>query len=171
MKMIQQQILTGADSTIASSEESKDGTAAPEENPYEENSSSSFEKIDPLVPHIPCLFLPHDDGASKLLLYFHGNAEDIGLAFDLLYIVGQNLKMHVMAVEYPGYGLYKSSGPDEQQIKQDAVIIYDYIVQCLGVAESDIIVFGRSMGSGPSSYLASVRRPYSLFLMSPYTSI
>jgi hypothetical protein len=31
------------------------------------------------------LFLPYEDGASKLVIYFHGNAEDIGLAFDLLY--------------------------------------------------------------------------------------
>jgi hypothetical protein len=29
--------------------------------------------------------MPYDDGARKLVIYFHGNAEDIGLAFDLLY--------------------------------------------------------------------------------------
>ncbi len=34
--------------------------------------------------HIPCLFLPYARGSSKLLLYFHGNAEDVGLAYDLL---------------------------------------------------------------------------------------
>ena len=37
------------------------------------------------VEYIPCLYMPYDEGASKLVIYFHGNAEDIGLAFDLLY--------------------------------------------------------------------------------------
>lgn len=58
--------------------------------------------------HIPCLFLPYEDGGNKLVLYFHGNAEDIGLAFDLLYLFGQKMKMHVLAVEYPGYGVYRT---------------------------------------------------------------
>lgn len=32
---------------------------------------------------IPCLYLPHD-GDSKILLFFHGNAEDVGIAFEVL---------------------------------------------------------------------------------------
>lgn len=105
------------------------------------------------------------------MLYFHGNAEDIGLAFDLLYLFGQRMEMHVMAIEYPGYGLYKTSKPNEDQIKLDAEIIYDYLTKCIGIRESDIILFGRSMGSGPTSYLSSVKQPFALLLMSPFTSI
>lgn len=41
-----------------------------------------------MIDHIPCLYLPYDDEASKVIIYFHGNAEDIGLAFDLLYVLG-----------------------------------------------------------------------------------
>jgi len=37
--------------------------------------------------------------------------------------------------------------------------------------ESDIIVCGRSIGSGPACYLASTYRPASLVLISPHTSI
>lgn len=58
--------------------------------------------------YIPCLYLPCETAGNKLLIYFHGNAEDVGLAFDLLSSVGEELKMHVLAVEYPGYGLYKN---------------------------------------------------------------
>jgi len=57
--------------------------------------------------------LPHEEEGNKICLYFHGNAEDIGLAFDLLYLFGQRMKVHVLAVEYPGYGLYKTSKPNE----------------------------------------------------------
>ena len=67
-----------------------------------------------LIEHIPCLFLPNEDGGNKIALYFHGNAEDIGLAFDLLYLFGQRMEMHVLAIEYPGYGLYKTSKPNEE---------------------------------------------------------
>ena len=37
------------------------------------------------LEYIPCLYLPFDNGARKLIIYFHGNAEDIGLAYDFLY--------------------------------------------------------------------------------------
>ena len=41
----------------------------------------------------------------------------------------------------------------------------------VGINPSDIIIFGRSMGSGPATYLASKYSAHSLLLMSAYTSI
>jgi abhydrolase domain-containing protein 17 len=105
------------------------------------------------------------------VIYFHGNAEDIGLAFDLLYQFGNEMRMHILAVEYPGYGLYKTSTPNENQIKEDAEIVFDYLTEHVGVRAEDIILFGRSMGSGPATYLSSKKKAFSLLLMSPYTSI
>lgn len=35
----------------------------------------------------------------------------------------------------------------------------------------DIVLFGRSMGSGPSCMLGSTSKPSSLILLSPYTSL
>jgi len=49
--------------------------------------------------------------------------------------------------------------------------VYDYITKCVGVREQDIILFGRSMGTGPTSYLSTIKQPHSLLLMSAYTSI
>ena len=60
---------------------------------------------------IPCLYLPYLGGSSKLLIYFHGNAEDVGLAMELLAFVKDMLKVHVLAMEYPGYGVYEGE-PD-----------------------------------------------------------
>ena len=65
--------------------------------------------------------------------------------------------MHVLAVEYPGYGLYKTLKPDEQKMKEDCEAVYDYLTQVVGVRETDIILWGRSMGSGPVSYLSSIK--------------
>ena len=56
---------------------------------------------------IPCLYLPYLGGSSKILIYFHGNAEDVGLAMELLAFVKDMLKVHVLAMEYPGYGVYE----------------------------------------------------------------
>jgi hypothetical protein len=32
---------------------------------------------------IPCVYLPYEM-ETKLMLFFHGNAEDVGIAFDIL---------------------------------------------------------------------------------------
>ena len=56
---------------------------------------------------IPCLFIPFESEA-KVLLFFHGNAEDIGIAFEILMEIRNCLKVNVLAMEYPGYGLYSS---------------------------------------------------------------
>lgn len=46
-------------------------------------------------------------GSSKLLIYFHANAEDIILSHELLDYLRALLRVNVLAMEYPGYGLYK----------------------------------------------------------------
>jgi abhydrolase domain-containing protein 17 len=53
--------------------------------------------------------MPYQAGSSKILLFFHGNAEDIGLAMDLLVFIRDMLQVHVIAMEYPGYGIYQHS--------------------------------------------------------------
>ena len=79
--------------------------------------------------------------------------------------------MHVLAVEYPGYGLYSMHSPCEERIKEDADVIYNYLTSHVGLRDSDIILFGRSMGSGPAAYLGSKRKTFAMLLMSPFTSI
>jgi hypothetical protein len=41
----------------------------------------------------------------------------------------------------------------------------------LGYKEDRIVIFGRSIGSGPATYLASKYKPACLALMSPFTSL
>jgi hypothetical protein len=79
--------------------------------------------------------------------------------------------MHVLAVEYPGYGLYEGEHPNADKIIKDADIVYNFITKSLFWKEEDIIVCGRSIGSGPACYLSSTYRPACLVLISPHTSI
>lgn len=53
----------------------------------------------------------------------------------------------------------------------DAVYVYDYLNKVIGIEEKNIIIFGRSIGSGPATHVASLRNPCSLLLMSSFKSI
>ena len=57
---------------------------------------------------IPCLYL-RNKNSSRLLIYFHANAEDVGATRELLEYVYKYLNVSAVAVEYPGYGVYKAS--------------------------------------------------------------
>ena len=71
-------------STINSQEESKSDL------------SPGDKKSKKLNGHIPCLYLPCEEEnrySNTLLIYFHGNAEDIYLAYDLLRNIRKELKV------------------------------------------------------------------------------
>ena len=55
--------------------------------------------------------MPFNGGSQKLLIFFHGNAEDVGISFEMLDHLRESLKLNVLAVEYPSYGIY-----DEQAL-------------------------------------------------------
>jgi pimeloyl-ACP methyl ester carboxylesterase len=120
---------------------------------------------------IPCMLFRYTGGSSKIMLFFHGNAEDVGLSSELLEHLMPALKIHILAVEYPGYGIYRTKQPTEQQILDDSLRVYDYLTSDYGFPENNIIIFGRSIGSGPATYVASQRTPTMLALMSPFRSI
>ena len=50
-------------------------------------------------------------------------------------------------------------------------MLYDFCVQTLNYSSGKVIIAGRSLGSGPAVYLASVRECMLLMLISPYMSI
>ena len=54
----------------------------------------------------------------------------------------------------------------------DCLAVFDYLTLTLGVAPSDIILFGRSIGSSPSCYIAKERPDVGcMILMSPFKSL
>jgi fermentation-respiration switch protein FrsA (DUF1100 family) len=82
---------------------------------------------------------------------------------------------NILAVEYPGYGLFKDVSTTAEGINQAA----EHGVELLlgqGVHPSEMIFFGRSIGTGPATQLAKLFKtrgwaPYGLILQSPYVSI
>jgi acetyl esterase/lipase len=57
------------------------------------------------------------------------------------------MKVNVIAIEYTGYSIYRGS-PSSEVIKEDTAYVYNYIVSKLGFKQQNIIVMGRSIGTG-----------------------
>lgn len=66
--------------------------------------------------------------------------------------------------------MYKGDS-SEQRIQADAEAVFDYLTTKMNLHPRNIIVFGRSIGSGPATWLASRKNIGALVLMSAFTSI
>ena len=121
-----------------------------------------------LTNFIPCLLLRATTNSlcPKYAIFFHGNAEDINLAYEMLSHIRFTLSINVIAPEFPGYGIY-SGYPTEDQIYSDSLSVYDYMVNTMKISQNNIIVFGRSLGTAVATYLASQRMNTALVLISP----
>jgi len=126
--------------------------------------------------YIPCLFIKTDEGnkkSDKILIYFHANYEDLGNCHNLLTNIAQYNRINVLAVEYPGYGIYDFGNRNcsSEEILQDAEIVYNFLNSILKIKEENIILMGRCLGSGPAVHLSYKFNPKCLILMSAFTSI
>ena len=85
-------------------------------------------------------------------------------------LIAKNLKCHVLVYDYSGYG--ESGGiPMEKNTYRDVKMVYEWVVKNVTQHESNVILYGQSVGSGPSCYLASRREHVGgLILHSPFTS-
>jgi len=118
---------------------------------------------------VPCLFLPFRH-ARFLVIYFHANAEDLGLCYSFCKIMRDLFQVHVLAVEYPGYGICHGS-TDEEGIMANAVAAMRFATEDLHWPCDGIKLFGRSLGTGPTVALATQYDIAGVILVSPFTSI
>lgn len=92
--------------------------------------------------------------ATMTLLYSHGNAADIGQMFQFFVELSERLRVNVMGYDYAGYG--RSNGePSEQNTYADIEAVYKCLKEIYEVKEEDIILYGQSIGSGPTLELAT----------------
>ena len=120
--------------------------------------------------YIPCLFIQDFEQCNKFLIIFHGNNEHIFELEMAAGVIREKLKMNVLVVEYPGYSIYFSKR-SPKIIMEDATIVYDFIIKKFEVKDEDIFIYGRSIGSAPSIYLASKRNAKALFVVSGFSSL
>ncbi|KAG4922797.1 hypothetical protein JHK86_051610 [Glycine max] len=92
--------------------------------------------------------------ASLTMLYSHGNAADLGQMYELFSELSLHLRVNLLCYDYSGYG--QSSGkPSEHNTYADIEAAYKCLVEMYGAKEEDIILYGQSVGSGPTTDLAT----------------
>ena len=106
------------------------------------------------------------DGTQPLILYFGGNAEEV--SWMIPEAMSRTPGQAWLLVDYPAYGASEGE-PSQAAIEADALQWHDHATQVLRAGE--VIVFGRSLGSGAAVYLASQRPVKAVILATPYDSL
>jgi len=98
------------------------------------------------------------------LIYFGGNAEDVSLNMPSFSAAFPNYAIYLL--HYPGYG-GSSGSPSETAILADALALFDRV----HAEHQNIVVIGRSLGSGVAIRVASLRPVTRLVLVTPFDSL
>jgi fermentation-respiration switch protein FrsA (DUF1100 family) len=117
---------------------------------------------------VATLHLPNPD-AALTMLYAHGNAEDLGQLVPLLEEL-RRAGFAVLAFDYRGYGLSTGGPPTAAGAVRDMEAVYRHATTTLGIPPSRIVLYGRSVGSGPASDLAARLPVAGLVLESAFVS-
>ncbi|MES2432147.1 MAG: alpha/beta fold hydrolase [Bacteroidota bacterium] len=133
------------------------------DQPFEEV-SIPFNKTDTISM---VKFFPKDSVKSGVVLYFHGNKENINRYSKF----ADNFTKHgyeVWMEDYPGFG--KSTGErTEKKMYEQASVIYEMAAS--KYHHDSIVIFGKSFGTGIAAYEASIKKCRQLILETPYYSI
>ncbi|CAL9170004.1 uncharacterized protein LOC135593023 [Musa acuminata AAA Group] len=88
------------------------------------------------------------------VLYSHGNAADLGQMLDLFLELRAHLRVNIMSYDYSGYGA-STGKPSEFNTYYDIEAVYDCLKKEYGIRQEDLILYGQSVGSGPTLHLAA----------------
>lgn len=108
--------------------------------------------------------------APATLLWFHGNAGNIGHRLENIYLLHHHLGTHVFIFDYRGYGV-SGGRPTEEGLYRDARAALAHLRRHPRVRPDRIIFFGRSLGAAVAVELATRERPHGLILESPFLSL
>jgi uncharacterized protein len=105
--------------------------------------------------------------SKGVVIYFHGNMQNIERYQNIVPLfTAEGYELWMM--DYPGFG--KSTGDrTEENIYIDAAKVYKLALEKF--PPHQIIIYGRSIGTGPASQLASIKPCKKLILETPYYSI
>ena len=109
-------------------------------------------------------FEPESTPRGKVVLYLHGNRGSLK-RWGEAYRTFTELGYAVLLIDYRGYG--KSSGwPSEAGLYEDGAAAVEWLRS--RYATKDIVLYGRSLGTGVAAYLASQYDAHLLILETPY---
>ncbi|MFM9970810.1 MAG: alpha/beta hydrolase [Burkholderiales bacterium] len=104
---------------------------------------------------------------APLIVYYGGNAEEVSGQLDE---AGRFAGYSLLAVNYRGYG--GSGGePSESALFADALKVFDYALSRGDVDGRNMVIMGRSLGTGVAVHVAARREVRAVLLVSPYDSM
>ena len=116
--------------------------------------------------HLVQFFTPDSTPSKGVVLYFHGNRDNV-IRYEKYVDNFTKQGYEVWMPDYPGYG--KSTGTlTERLIYSEAEAVYKLARTHFG--EDSIVIYGKSLGTGPAAFIASEFKCHRLILETPYFS-
>ena len=116
---------------------------------------------------INALYFKTRKDKKGVILYLHGNADNLDRWGNYASDFTQR-GYDVLMIDYRGYG--KSDGKvSEKNIYNDAEAAYEWLTK--NSENQQIIIYGRSLGSAPASYLAARHQAKTLILETPFENM
>ncbi len=113
-------------------------------------------------------YIPKDE-ARGVVLFSHGNAGNMGDRLESIWQL-RALGFSVLAYDYGGYG--ESTGrPSEERCYADIRAMWRWLTEEKGVPAERVVLFGRSLGGGPTADLAREVACAAVVLESSFLSI
>ena len=104
------------------------------------------------------------------VLYFSGNAFNISHRLFHVDVFNQ-LNLNAVMFDYKGYGLSNGLIEGRESFFESSELVYDYMIEDLGISPDSIIFWGYSLGSPIAAELASKKNCLGIILESPVISI
>jgi len=105
-----------------------------------------------------------------MLLMCHANAEDIGMSDPKQ--LAEDFNSNICLFDYAGYGMHTCKESSEEACQRDVLAVYHHL---LSLSINDIVIYGRSIGTGVACYLAYYlslqHKPCRLILVSAFKSV
>jgi pimeloyl-ACP methyl ester carboxylesterase len=109
------------------------------------------------------------------ILYSHGNGEDLAQMVQLMQRLSSELGIACCCYDYTGYGP-STAEPNENDCYINILTMFHHLIHREHRDPSKIVLFGRSIGSGPTIHLAQYLSVNNykfggVFLQSPFESV
>jgi uncharacterized protein len=99
-------------------------------------------------------WIPASQPNAPVLLYLHGNGENIGANAEHASRF-QRLGLSVLIIDYRGYGQSTGEFPSESRVYEDAETAWNYLTKTQGIPPERIFIYGHSLGGAIAIQLAS----------------
>jgi uncharacterized protein len=108
------------------------------------------------------------DSAKGLIFYLHGNAGSLKSWGEVAQTY-TDLNYDLFMLDYRGFGKSEGAINSQEQLYDDVQLVYDSLKT--KYRETEMIILGYSIGTGPAAKMASLNQPKLLILQAPYYSL